>query len=182
VSASNPLITVIGIGNRYRGDDGAGPAVLAGLQDRFGADARVRLVELDGEPTRIIQAWEDCGVVWVVDAVRSTQPSGTIHRFVADDLGGVVATGVAFGGGHLLGLGEAIGLAGVLGRLPRALEVIGIEGADFGLGEELTECVAMACSRVVTELAGRLDELTERSTTSSPVSRSPRAGERSAVR
>ncbi len=176
MSTSPPLITVIGIGNPYRGDDGAGPAVIAELRDRFGSDPRLRLMELDGEPARIIQKWEDCDVVLVVDAVRSTQPSGTIHRFDANRLDGVVAGVVAFGGGHILGLAEAIDLARFLGQLPRTLEIIGIEGADFDLGEGLTEPVAMACGRVVAELAERFDRAR------SFVSRSPSAGARSAAR
>jgi len=151
-----PPITVIGVGNPYRHDDAAGLVVLASLQHRFGTDGRVRLVDLDGEPVRLIQAWEGSHTVLIVDAVRSLQPAGTIHHFAADGLTGAAADGVALGGGHLLGLGEAIDLARALDKLPRALDVVGIEGADFELGEGLSEAVAAACELAALELGERI--------------------------
>ena len=154
-----PPITVIGIGNPYRHDDAAGLVVLAGLRERFAAEERVRLVELDGEPVRLIQAWQGSDTVLLVDAVRSLQPAGTIHRFAADGLPDATAHRVALGGGHLLGLGEAVDLARALGRLPRTLDVIGIEGADFELGEGLSGPVAHACTLAAQQLAERIEHL-----------------------
>jgi hydrogenase maturation protease len=154
-----PPITVIGIGNPYRHDDAAGLVVLTALQQRFGADERVRLVELDGEPVRLIQAWQGSESVLIVDAVRSLQPAGSIHRYSADGLSGATADGVALGGGHLLGLGEAIDLARALGRLPRTLDVIGIEGADFELGEGLSDPVAGACTLAAQQLTEQIEHL-----------------------
>ncbi|MCB1292838.1 MAG: hydrogenase maturation protease, partial [Mycobacterium sp.] len=81
-----PVVTVIAIGNPYRRDDGAGAAVLAGLAEQFAGDARVRLVELDGESVRLVQAWEGSGVVWLVDAVRSGRLPGSVHEVDATQL------------------------------------------------------------------------------------------------
>ena len=64
---------VIGVGNRYRRDDGAGPAVL----DALAADptaARARLLELDGEPARVVEAWAGADLAIVVDALCSDDP------------------------------------------------------------------------------------------------------------
>ncbi|CAB4879013.1 unannotated protein [freshwater metagenome] len=152
-------ITVIGIGNPYRHDDAAGQVVLAALQTRFAGDARVRLVELDGEPVRMIQSWEGSTRVFIVDAVRSGHEPGTIHRCQADHLTGVAADGVTLGGGHLLGLGEAIDLARALHHLPPALEVLGIEGACFEMGEGLTDAVASACRIVAARLMTEIDRV-----------------------
>ena len=76
-------VVVIGVGNEFRRDDGAGPAVVAGLRDL--APPSVRLVVTDGEPTRLIEAWAGAALAVVVDAVRA-QPSrpGKVHRFVVD--------------------------------------------------------------------------------------------------
>ncbi|MGB8858800.1 MAG: hydrogenase maturation protease [Ilumatobacteraceae bacterium] len=154
-----PPITVIGIGNPYRHDDAAGLVVLARLQHRFHGDRRVRMAELDGEPVRLIQAWEGSDHVLIVDAVRSLQPAGTIHRFTADGLTGATADGVALGGGHLLGLGEAIDLARAISRLPRELDVVGIEGADFELGEGLSDAVSAACETATATIVERIEQL-----------------------
>jgi hydrogenase maturation protease len=48
-------MVVIGVGNEYRRDDGAGLAVVTSLRDRVGAGAE--LVLTDGEPTRLIEVW-----------------------------------------------------------------------------------------------------------------------------
>jgi hydrogenase maturation protease len=88
---SAPPITVIGIGNPYRHDDAAGLVVLARLEQRFGDDVRVRLVELDGEPVRLIQAWEGSDTVLIIDAVKSLQPAGTVHQLTAQGAAGASA-------------------------------------------------------------------------------------------
>jgi hydrogenase maturation protease len=155
VSAAPP-VTVIGVGNPYRHDDAAGLVVLDQLRQRFGEDDRIRLIDLDGEPVRLIQAWEGSTSVIIIDAVRSLQPAGTIHRLRAEGVTAAEASGVSLGGGHLLGLGEAIDLARALGELPEELMVFGIEGADFDLGEGLSDAVAAACTAVAFELADRL--------------------------
>ena len=48
------------------------------------------------------------------------------------------------GGGHALGLREAIDLADALGLLPDELRVLGIEGASFDHGEGLSPMIADA--------------------------------------
>ena len=150
---------MIGVGNPYRRDDGAGLEVLARLHQRFGDDQRIRLVELDGEPVRIIQAWEGSDMVLIVDAVRSTGPAGVIHHFDSDGLNGAVADAKPLGGGHAAGVGESIDLARALGLLPPHLDVVGVEGADFDLGDGLSEPVTAACVHVAEELGRRIELL-----------------------
>ncbi|MGI9646364.1 MAG: hydrogenase maturation protease, partial [Ilumatobacteraceae bacterium] len=72
---------VIGVGNRWRGDDGVGPRAVDALAARTGDG--VDLVALDGEPTRMVDAWAGRSAVVVIDAVRAGGPPGTIHRFDA---------------------------------------------------------------------------------------------------
>ena len=133
-----PPVTVIAIGNPYRRDDGAGGAVLSSLAERFGDDARVRLVELDGESVRLVQAWEGSSTVWIVDAVRSGRPFGSFHEVDATRLGELDDTGARLGGGHLMGLGDAVELATVLDLMPACLRVLGVEGESFENGEGLS--------------------------------------------
>ena len=76
-------MVVIGVGNEFRRDDGAGPAVVARLRDL--APPGVRLVVTDGEPARLVEAWTGAALAVVVDAVRA-EPArpGTVHRFAVD--------------------------------------------------------------------------------------------------
>jgi hydrogenase maturation protease len=147
-----PPVTVIAIGNPYRRDDGAGGAVLSSLRERFGDDERVRLVELDGESVRLVQAWEGSSTVWIVDAVRSGRPFGSFHEVDATRLADLDDTGARLGGGHLMGLGEAVELATVLELLPPSLRVLGVEGESFENGEGLSASTTTAVTAAATFL------------------------------
>jgi hydrogenase maturation protease len=139
-----PAVTVIAVGNPYRRDDGVGAAVLAAVGESLGHDPRVRLAELDGEPVRMMQAWEGSATVWIVDATWSERPSGSLHEVDARRLGEGNSSWRGVGGGHALGLREAIDLATALDRLPDEVRVLGIEGETFDHGNGLTREVADA--------------------------------------
>jgi hydrogenase maturation protease len=151
-------ITVIGIGNPYRRDDGAAACVLARLAPLIDP-AWVHLVELDGEPVRLVQAWEGSGVVWLVDAIRSGRPVGSFHEVAADRLADIDNRGVRLGGGHLMGLGDAVDLARALDLLPGAVRVLGIEGADFTNGVGLSAEVDAGCTVAATHLATEISHV-----------------------
>jgi hydrogenase maturation protease len=134
---------VIGIGNEFRRDDGAGPAVIAQLRGRV--PVGVHLVITDGEPTRLIDAWTGAALAVVVDAVRvfGSQPPrpGRVHRFVLDRPGPGTGRPAS---SHGFGLDDAIALALALDRMPGRLIVHAIEAADLSQGTGLTPAVAAA--------------------------------------
>ncbi len=153
---------LIGLGNPLRGDDAAGLLVarqvrrqLAGAQRPPGADT-VEILELEGEPVDLIEAWEGAAAVVLADAVASGVAPGTIHRLDA----GAEPLPAALAGPstHALGLAEAIELARALDRLPPRLVVLGIEGARFDPGaaptRAITAAVAQAAARALQELSG----------------------------
>ncbi len=143
-AVSVPVVTVIAIGNPYRGDDGVGAAVLAAVDESLGHDPRVRFAELDGEPVRMMQTWEGSSTVWIVDATASERPPGSLHEVEATQLRDADRAWRGVGGGHALGLSEAVDLADALGLLPDELRVLGIEGASFDHGEGLSPAVSAA--------------------------------------
>jgi hydrogenase maturation protease len=131
---------VIGVGNEFRRDDGAGPAVVGQLRDLV--PPGVDLVVTDGEPTRLIEAWTGAALAVVVDAVRAQPPQpGMIHRFVVDRPGTGTERAAS---SHGLGLDDAISLAVALDRMPGRLIVHAIEAADLTQGTGLTPAVAAA--------------------------------------
>jgi len=161
---------VIGVGNEFRRDDGAGPAVIARLRALPPGDAGLSGVTLaisDGEPGRLIDLWEGAALAVVIDAVRDTaRPPGHIRELAADALAGA-AHGAA--SSHGIGLGDTVELARALGRLPARLTVLAVVGRDFRLGAGLTAEVAAA----VAELAERVREIVR------PPDRGERAGHQS---
>ena len=133
-------VVVIGVGNEFRRDDGAGPAVIGELRDRV--PSGVGLVITDGEPTRLIEAWTGAELAVVVDAVRAQPPHpGQVHRFVVDRPGAGVARTAS---SHGFGFDDAIALAVALDRMPGRLIVHAIEAADLTQGTGLTPAVAAA--------------------------------------
>ena len=131
---------IVGVGNEYRRDDGVGLAVAARLQGRV--PRRVDIIACEQEPSRLIDAWEGADTALVVDAVESGGEPGTLLRFDASEL--PIPTRLFRTSTHAFGVGDAIELARVLGRLPARIVVYGVEGAEFAAGEGLSAAVAAA--------------------------------------
>ncbi|MEV5571915.1 hydrogenase maturation protease [Spirillospora sp. NPDC052269] len=144
-----PVATVIGVGNDFRRDDGAGPAVVEALRGRV----RATLAVTDGEPARLIGLWAGADLAIVVDAVRADPPDpGRIH-----DLGmRTAALARRPVTGHALGLGDAVALGLAVGQLPVRLRVLAIEALDFGFGRGLTPRVAAAVTVVADRIVASL--------------------------
>jgi hydrogenase maturation protease len=148
---------VVGVGNEFRRDDGAGPAVISRLRALQLSDeglAHVTLALSDGEPGRMIDLWEGTRLAVVIDAVRdTTMPPGHTCQLTVDDLAGPL-TGTADGAAssHGIGLGDTVELARVLGRLPARLTVLAVAGRDFGFGTELSAEVAAAVAELVEQV------------------------------
>ncbi|MER8001120.1 hydrogenase maturation protease [Streptomyces sp. NPDC095613] len=148
-------ITVIGVGNEFRRDDGAGPSVVARLRERavLGAlPTGIRLVCCGGEPGRLIELWAGAALAVVVDAALALPGHpGRIHRLEPCEYP------IRYGGAassHGLGLGSAVELARALDRTPGCLVVYAIEGADGSPGTGLTPAVAAS----VGPLAERIEK------------------------
>lgn len=140
---------VIGVGNRDRGDDAAGPEVARRLAAHPRPDTHV--MECDGRLGALFDAITCGRRVIVVDAMSSGAPPGSIRRFdaLAAPLPAIFGTLST----HGFGVAEAVELARTLGRLPDSLEVIGIEGASWELGAAMTPEVERAVAKVIRELA-----------------------------
>lgn len=139
---------VIGVGNPYRGDDGAGLAVAE--RARACLPAEVDVLECEQEPTRLLDAWEAAEAAVVVDAVVSGAPPGTVHRYDASD--SPLPARVFRSSTHAFGVGDAVELARTLGRLPSRIVVYGVEGANFEAGAALSPPVLAAVDDVVRRL------------------------------
>jgi hydrogenase maturation protease len=145
---------LIGVGNEFRRDDGAGPLLVTGLGDRV--PAGVRTVLSDGDPASLIDVWSGARLAVVVDAVRA-EPAvpGRLHRLVLDHLHPMPGRAVS---SHGLGAGAAIGLAHALGRLPDRLILHAVEAGDVSPGTGLSTAVAAALPRLAAAVLADLGE------------------------
>ena len=138
-------ILIIGIGNAYRCDDGAGLAAADELIRRRvpGAD----ILRACGDGTSLIEAWQGRDRVVLIDATFSGATPGTIHRIEAS--AEPLPVSFSHHSTHSVNLAEAVELARVLHRLPERLTVVGIEGEDFRSGTGLSPAVRSAVDQVV---------------------------------
>jgi hydrogenase maturation protease len=154
-SATQRRPVVIGVGNPFRRDDGVGEAVVRRLEAQ--ATGRppnhVHTMALDGEPVRLLDAWDGAALAVIVDAVmvdpvRSGLQPGTVQRMDVTPRSAGDVTGGFPGSrplsGHAAGVGEAVALGACLDRLPGRLAIYTVVGADFGHGPGLSPGVAAA--------------------------------------
>ncbi len=135
---------VIGIGNRYRRDDGIGPYVADTLA-QHGHDGEI--IEHCGEGASLMDMWRTYDHVVLIDAAHSGAPTGTIHRFAAHCQR--IPSRFFNYSTHAFSVAEAIEMARALDTLPAELYLFGIEGQDFSSGQELTPVVRAAADRVI---------------------------------
>jgi hydrogenase maturation protease len=143
---------VIGVGNRWRSDDAAGLEVVARLRGTLPEE--VEILEREGEPTSLIDAWRGADAAWVVDAVSSGVQPGTLHRLDAAERG--LPTEIFRTSTHHFGLAEAVELGRAVGALPPRLVVFGIEAARLDVGDSLTVEVADAVDRAAEAVRGEV--------------------------
>ncbi|GAA1031805.1 hydrogenase maturation protease [Virgisporangium ochraceum] len=147
----NTRTVVIGIGNPFRRDDGAGPAVVDLLRGRL---TGVEFVVCDGEPTTVIDAWTGAGRAVVVDATRTADgEAGRIHRFAT---GHPSATRAGITASHAADLGDTVALARALDRMPDTLLVYTVEVADVCYGTGMSPAVVAATGRLADDIAAVL--------------------------
>lgn len=136
---------IVGAGNAYRRDDGAGLAIARRL---IGAlPGAVRVLVKEGDFASLVDDWQGADAVIVIDATSSGLEPGTIRRYEAHER--PLPSAFSRSSTHSFGVAEAIELARALGRLPARLVVFGIEGRDFTLGEGLSADLDAAVDEVV---------------------------------
>jgi hydrogenase maturation protease len=147
-SAAGGQVLVVGLGQRDRGDDAAGPAVVEKAAELLPGEVTVACQE---DPTALMDLWAGAALVVVADAIRSGRPPGTVQVLHAHD--GPLSVGTCTASTHAFGLAEAIELARALDRLPGQLVVVGIEATQFRLGAPLSPPVAAAIDQAAQTIA-----------------------------
>jgi hydrogenase maturation protease len=150
-------ILVVGTGNSWRGDDAVGLEAATALRERL--PESVRVLATEAEQSSLLDEWEGCDAVLIVDAVHSGANPGTVHR--VDLNAEIVPHAVLRGSTHHFSLGDTIELARALRRLPAQALFFGVEGAIYAPGEPLSPAVAEALPAIVEEIAEEAEALLE---------------------
>lgn len=145
---------IIGVGNRYRGDDAFGCIVSDELAAQVSDD--VTCIEHDGEPAGLMECWRGVDTVILIDAVFSGAQAGQVFRF--DLARQALPKEFNLYSTHAFGVPQAVELARALGRLPRNIRFIGVEGESFDAGEDLSPAISNAKEIVVAEILNSLKQ------------------------
>ena len=148
-------LLVIGLGNEFRGDDIAGLLVVRKLKPLF-ANHKVKFYEHSGEASFLMSLWSETPTVFLVDAVFSQDPAGTIHRF---DLQQQTLATELFYSTHAFNLAEAIELARILNQLPKKIIFYGITGNNFQIGTKLSAEMPRAIDELVEQMFEEIESL-----------------------
>jgi hydrogenase maturation protease len=131
-------------------DDGIGHEVISRLKN-LALSRSVRLIAVDGDVLALASLWRGEPSVWLVDAVNSNQPAGTLSVLEHQDLLGLPGGGFSL---HSLAMVESLRWM-LHGRSEMAaiqFRLFGIEAGDVRPGRGLTSEVEGAVNRLVDEL------------------------------
>jgi hydrogenase maturation protease len=139
---------LLGIGHRFRSDDGLGPYVVRQINERKfdGIVAR----ELNGDFTNIIELLKNYQELIVVDASIAGQPLGSYQ--VIDYIKDGLSVDWAQSSTHGLGIAEGLQLAAALGVLPEKVTVYAVEAGNFDPGNQLSPEVLEAANKIILEI------------------------------
>jgi hydrogenase maturation protease len=143
-------ILIVGLGNPMMADDGIGHEVIRRL-GRRALPAGARLLAIDGDVLALVDLWQGEGSVWLVDAVRSDRPAGTLQAFEHEELLRLPASGQWT---HHSDLAE--GLRWIIHTRPEMAEIrfrlYGIEAAVVRPGQRRSRAVERSIDRLVTRI------------------------------
>ncbi len=139
-------IVIIGIGNEFRGDDGAGLVAAESLKAENLAGVEIKCQS--GEGAILLESWQGYSTAIVIDAARGGAVPGTIHRFEINEQP-LPRNMFNSCSSHAFSLVESIEMGKMLNRLPAKLIVYGIEGKSFGMGIGLSPEIQAAISNLI---------------------------------
>jgi len=173
-----PQVLVVGLGSRWRSDDGVGLEVERSVARRGTGQVfpACRVLGPLADPLDLLLHWGGAELVVVADATRSGLTPGKVSRIELEQPGRArprehVSTGPRRGncpseaaGGHGpssthgLGLAEVLRLGRALGSAPVRTVVIGVEGQNFSQGSHLSPAVAAAVGEAAAAVIAEVRE------------------------
>lgn len=153
---SNPgrRTLVLGLGNPLMGDDGAGLAALARLQDEWELPAEVELVDGGTWGMNLLPMVEAARHLILIDAIRSGVAPGTLTVLERRELPRYFSLKIS---PHQIDLREVLALAELRGLLPDDLVAIGIEPERVEMEIRLSPRVHAGLTKLVDLVVERLE-------------------------
>ena len=141
----NNKILVIGIGNEFRGDDGAGIVCARKIREKVNSKAFV--IESNGDGAKLMEAWKRFDKVILIDSISIGSKPGSIRKFNGYDAGFPKANSKP--SSHLFSVADAIMTSKILNTLPENLVIYGIEGKLYEYGSKISGEVSKSIEKLV---------------------------------
>ena len=129
-------ITILGIGNTLYTDEGLGVHALAALQEKYGMDQQVQLVDGSTDGMSLLGPVEDTDYLIVIDAINAGKDGGHIIELHGNDIPAYYGIKMSI---HQLGFQEVLLAAKLRERYPKNIVMIGMQPTSLELGIELSE-------------------------------------------
>jgi hydrogenase maturation protease len=161
VSASDGPLLVLGIGNVLLRDEGVGVQVireLEALAERGELELPPDTELLDGGTLGLdlLPRISDARALLLVDAIDLRDEPGTMRILRGPDIQGALSGHVS---PHQVGIGDLIAAARLMGTLPDAVILVGVQPLEIAVGLELSPPVLAALPRAVDAAIGAIAEL-----------------------
>ena len=147
-SPHSSAVRIIGLGNGLRGDDAVG--LMAARRLRQEVSDRAEVIEAEMAGVDLMELMNGARIVILIDAARSGQVPGMIHRL--DASAGPIGGQIFPRSSHTLGTVDALELARAMGSLPATVIVYGVEAGNVEAGQHLSPAVAKALDEVVEQI------------------------------
>ena len=143
-------ILIVGIGNPFRSDDGAGWAVIDALEGQL--PEGIRLCKQRGEISELMDVFAHYPIVYLVDACQCKDPVGSWQRI--DALEHPLLVEALHTSTHGFGVAQAVAMARNIQQIPSQLIIYAISANKYHIHDALSPPVASAIpavARAITE-------------------------------
>ena len=129
-------ITILGIGNTLYTDEGLGVHALAALQEKYGMDQQVELVDGSTDGMSLLGPVEDTDYLIVIDAINAGKDGGHIIELHGNDIPAYYGIKMSI---HQLGFQEVLLASKLREKYPKNIVMIGMQPTSLELGIGLSE-------------------------------------------
>ncbi len=150
-------LTVIGIGNRLRGDDAVGPLLIDKLSSQ--TNPGLELIDAGSDALGLLEYLEGHDKMIIVDACKMGKQPGELVCFDPTQASMILVDEPL--SLHGLGLAEALRMAESLHMLPEDLKIIGIEPYSIQFNGELSAPVQQALKSAIDKVHEEFHRVTE---------------------
>lgn len=129
-------ITILGIGNTLYTDEGLGVHALSALEEKYGMDKQVELVDGSTDGMSLLGPVEDTDYLIVIDAINAGKEGGHIIELQGNDIPAYYGIKMSI---HQLGFQEVLLAAKLREKYPKNIVMIGMQPTSLELGIGLSE-------------------------------------------